>query len=378
MSKHQLNVLQVNKLYYPYIGGVETVVQLIAEGLKDEFNLKVLACQAFGLGRSETINGVPVVRSGAITPFWSVPLSPGFPFAFARLAREADIIHLHSPFPPGELFYSWLVKPLGKKLVVSWHSDIFRQRWLKPLYGRLVENVLASADRIIVATPNHISSSPQLSRYRDKCRVIPFGIDPRRFDLDGTERAEVDALRQRHGDFVLFAGRLSYYKGLEYLIRAMARVDGRLVVIGDGVLREKMEKLAAELGLGGRVVFLGRLSERELKLYFNACSVFCLPSIYNTEAFGLVQLEAMACGKPVVNTNLPTGVTYVSRDGETGLSVPPADPEALAAALSELLYNNRKRELFGRQARERVARTFTLEKMLKDIGDLYLSLDKGR
>lgn len=185
-----------------------------------------------------------------------------------------------------------------------------------------------------------------------------------KFDLDisGTEK------------IVLFVGRLSYYNGVEYLIEAMQSVNAKLLIDGDGKSREKLENMTVSLGLEERVKFLGKVSNELLKYCYQICDVFVLPSVEPTEAFGLVQLEAMAYGKPVINTLLPTGVPFVSIDGKTGLTVEPRNSKALADAINKLLSDDELRKKFGIQARNRVVENFTVDKMNEKILKVYQEL----
>ena len=185
-----------------------------------------------------------------------------------------------------------------------------------------------------------------------------------KFDLDisGTEK------------IVLFVGRLSYYNGVEYLIEAMQSVNAKLLIDGDGKSREKLENMTVSLGLEERVKFLGKVSNELLKYCYQICDVFVLPSVEPTEAFGLVQLEAMAYGKPVINTLLPTGVPFVSIDGKTGLTVVPKNSKALADAINKLLSDDELRKKFGIQARNRVVENFTVDKMNEKILKVYQEL----
>jgi glycosyltransferase involved in cell wall biosynthesis len=182
--------------------------------------------------------------------------------------------------------------------------------------------------------------------------VIPFGIDPE--ELGTVDAAEVEAVRARYGPrIVLAAGRLVYYKGFEYLVRAMAGVDAHLLIAGDGPLLGELRRVARDAGVAGKVTLLGRVPD--LRPLYHAADVFALPSVARSEAFGIVQLEAMACGVPVVNTALDTGVPFVSPHGVTGLTVPPADSGALAAALARLLGDSALRARMGSEGRARVA-----------------------
>jgi rhamnosyl/mannosyltransferase len=199
-------------------------------------------------------------------------------------------------------------------------------------------------------------------------RVIPFGIDAA--ELAQADPGEVGEIRRRFGGRIVFAaGRLVYYKGFEYLVRAMRGVDGRLLIAGDGPLRGVLERTAAELGLGDRVTLLGAVPD--LRPYYHAADVFALPSVARSEAFGIVQMEAMACGLPVVNTALDTGVPFVSPDGVTGVTIPPADPDALADVLTRLLDDPALRARLGAAGRARVAGELSAGTMARRTLDLY-------
>jgi rhamnosyl/mannosyltransferase len=185
-------------------------------------------------------------------------------------------------------------------------------------------------------------------------------------------RHEAEMIRARYGEnLMLFAGRLVYYKGLQYLIAAMPLVRGKLLIVGDGPLRGRLERQARELGVAERVSFLGRLSDRQLRVVYHACDVFVLPSTHSSEGFGIVQLEAMACRKPVVNTRLRTGVPYVSLDGVTGLTVEPANSGVLAEALNTLLADPELRRVYGENGRARVLQEFTVQLMAERIMRVY-------
>ncbi|UNC93603.1 glycosyltransferase [Candidatus Contubernalis alkaliaceticus] len=370
----RLRVLQVNKLYSPHIGGIEKIVQNIAEGLKDKLDIKVLVCQEKGRGANEVINGVEVIRSGSLGLYASMPLSPGFPLLLNRLSRDRDILHFHMPFPLGDLSYLFM-KPKNKKIVVSWHSDIIRQQfWLK-YYRSFLYKFLNLADKILVAAPANIEFSPFLKEFREKCMVIPYGIDDSPFQSkDMPEKIENIRNQYGGGPLLLFVGRLVYYKGLEYLIRAMGQVNARLLVIGHGPLLEQHKALVHKTGLEKRVFFLGEIDQEDMPLYYEACDIFVLPSSANSEAFGLVQLEAMACARPVINTLLPTGITFASLDRQTGITVPPLNSGALANAIKELLADEGLRKEYGYNARKRFQHYFTRDKMLNNILRLYEGL----
>lgn len=370
-KENKIKILQVNKLYHPWIGGVEQVVQDIAEGLKDQVNMEVLACEPKGRGESELINGVKVTKASSFGIYFGMPVSATLPFLLARKSRQADILHFHLPFPLGVVSHL-LMGSKSKKIVVSYHSDIVKQEKLLKLYRPFLHNFLDRADVVLPTSPRLLETSSHLGPYKNKCTPIPLSIDLDKFGHppEGNFDLEVSSEEQ----IVLFVGRLAYYKGLSYLIEAMEEVEAKLLIAGEGDLREELKEQVSSLGLEEKITFLGRVSDEELKHLYQHCDLFVLPSVKPSEAFGIVQMEAMAYGKPVVNTSLPTGVPYVSKDGETGLTVPPRNSEALAKAIKEILTDRNLREKFSKNAKERVREKFSREKMLNSIYSVYEGL----
>jgi len=231
-------------------------------------------------------------------------------------------------------------------------------------------HILRKVDRILVTSPNYQESSEVLRGLRDKCAVIPFGIDQTRFRTVSSESVERVRTLYGPGPWVLFVGVLRYYKGLNYLLEAIASVHARLLIVGDGPEGPALRQTAEGLGLGEKVVFVGAVPDSDLPAYYGAASVFCLPSSERSEAFGLVQLEALASGVPIVSTELGTGTSYVNSDGESGLVVPPRDASSLAGALERLVQDNALRQRLSAGARER-AEFFTAARMLADTAALY-------
>ena len=372
----KLRVLQVNKLYAPEIGGIERIVQVVAEGLRDRIAGEVLVCRVRGGSRVDWVNGVRVQRVASLGRLLSMPLAPTVPWHVWKRSREVDLVHFHSPFPLGELSLFLLRRDVPT--VVTWHSDIVRQKLLHRAYERILRKFLDRVGRVMVTSPMAVQSSAYLGAVPSKCRVVPLGVDLRRFELPEAARTGVRDIRRRFGEpLVLFVGRLVYYKGLHYLIRAMRDVAGSLLVVGSGDMRAALERQARQEGVDRRVHFVESASDAEVTGYLHACDLLVLPSTHSSEMFGIVQVEAMACGKPVVNTRLPTGVPYVSIDGLTGLTVAPGDAQALAAAISRLLDDHALRDRLGAQARARVEAEFTVERMLERVLDVYAEVAVG-
>ena len=369
----RIKILQISKFFYPHFGGMEKVVRDINVGLKENVKMKVLTCQVKGKGNKEIVDGIEVFRAGSIGTYFSVPISFTFPFLLKRLSKDRDILHFHLPFPLAVMSYL-LVRPKGK-IVVWWHSDILKPKNLYKLYKPFLRRFLNKVDKIIVATPFHIKNSDILNDFKNKCEVIPYGIDIERFNFTDKINDKVIKIRRKYGQkIILFIGRLIYYKGLEYLIQTMKSVDAKLLIIGEGYLKENLQKLVGKLKIENKVFFLGRVDDNDIVAYYHACDIFVLPSIEKTEAFGLVQLEAMACGKPIVNTNLPTGVPYVSQNELTGLTVPPKDAEALSSAINSLLNDKILRKKYGENGKRRVEKEFTKKIMIEKVFNVYKQL----
>lgn len=361
-----MKVLHIYKDYYPVLGGIENHLRLLAEGLaKRGLEVTVLVTSLTRETTTMEMNGVWVVKAGRLATLASTPLSPSLPLIVRHL--KPDIAHLHLPYPWGELAHLWLGR--AKRTVITYHSDIIRQRSLLRLYEPFLWRLLAKADRIIASSDRYLEGSIYLRRYADKSTVIPYGIDLMRFT---SPPPDAEAIRKRHGSpLLLFVGRLRYYKGIQYLLEAIRDTEARLIIVGKGPMEKEWLSLAKELGLAKRVTFLGEVSEEELPLYYHACDIFVLPASERSEAFGIVQLEAMACGKPVVCTELGTGTSYVNIHGLTGLVVPPHDPTALAEAIERLLSDPGLREEMGQRARERVEKEFSQERMIERTLALY-------
>ncbi len=339
-----MKILQVNKLYAPHIGGIEKVVQDIAEGLNDRLDIRTLVCQAKGKASNEIYNGVKLTRVKSWGIFFSMPVSFDFFKRFREMSKEADVILLHTPFPLSDIAV-WLFRPKCK-IIIWWHSDIIKQKIFRRLLSPFINFNLRRANSIITATEGHIKSSMYLKNYTDKCTVIPYGLDFSKYPIPSESDYLTKKLRNKTNFKLLFVGRLVYYKGIDVLLRAMENVsEAELFIVGSGPLSGKIPS---------GIHVLGSVPQEELLSAYADCDIFIFPSVANSEAFGLVQLEAMYYGKPVINTHLPTGVPNVSIHGETGLTVKPGDSAQLANAINDLIHDKEKRKRFGENAYKRV------------------------
>jgi rhamnosyl/mannosyltransferase len=360
-----MRVLQLGKFYDPFIGGMETVLKEICESLAEQVQFQVIVANT--RCRTEHENKkIPVTRVASMGRLFSCSMAPSFPLWARKF--DADLIHVHLPNPLAEL--SALIADREIPVVAQFHSDIVRQRSLLRLYAPLLDAFYRRANCIIVPTPRHIEVSRFVSKYREKCRIVPFGVSIPRFELDETGRKKVGELRDGLPS-VLCVGRLVTYKGVEFLIRAVQGIKARLWIAGAGPLDGSLRNLAQEKGIADRIEFLGQVSDQELVAYYHACDVFVLPSITNAEMFGVVQLEAMACRKPVISTNLPTGVSWVNQHGKTGYLVPPRNAEELAKRIKHLISNPQLREEMGEAGRMRVEQRFTSTKMAEAMLQVY-------
>jgi rhamnosyl/mannosyltransferase len=287
-----------------------------------------------------------------------------------KLAENADILHFHLPNPTAVM--SYLIAGLNRKAVATYHSDIVRQRKLALFYRPFLKCFLNRIDRIIATSPNYVEFSNILSQYRLKCQVVPLGIPLSRFTSQADNQLKVELLIQEHGmRLVLFIGKFRYYKGLHVFIEAMKQVNGKLLMIGEGYLEEDLKKQVAANELDGKVTFLGELSDNEATAFLRACDIVVLPSVERSEAFGIVQLEAMACGKPVICTELGTGTTFINQHQKTGIVVEPNNPDALANAVNLLLDNPNLRKQYGQAGFNRVEKYFSVDRMINDLIAVY-------
>lgn len=369
-----IRVLHVGKFYPPVPGGIEQVVRSLCENERPAIDSRVLVSNRGRKTLRETVDGVPVTRVGNIGYIGSVGLCPTLPLWLRRL--RADVLVIHEPNPIA-LVSMVLARPPGA-VVVWFHSEVVRPHWkYRLLYKPFLSAVLRRAARVIVTSPNLAHHAAELQDFRDKCVVVPLGVDTARLAPTPRVLAQAARIRTEHkGGIILFVGRLVPYKGVDVLLRALDGLDGldglepTVLLVGAGPLRATLEAQAQKLGLS-RVRFLGAVSDDEVAALYHAADIFTLPSVTRAEAFGVVQLEAMACGVPVVSTNLPSGVPWVNQHEKTGLVVPPGDADALRRALDTLLRDRPRREALGEAARDRVAREFTLERMARLTRAVY-------
>ncbi len=371
-----MRVLHVYKDYAPVFGGIEGHIQALARTQATRgLDVSILVTRhdgwhtTRGADAGASCEAPPhVIRAGRLLTARSTPMSPQLPFLLA--AARPDVVHLHAPYPPGEL--AQLLLRRGRATVIGYHSDVVRQRILGAVWRPLQKRLLRRADRVLVASHAYRQSSPVLCASGARCTVVPYGIDLDRFARP--DPARVEALRARFpGPKVLFVGRLRYYKGVGHLIDAIAegQPEIQLLIAGRGPMEATWRQRAAATDASHRIHFLGDVTTDDLPALYAAADLFVLPSTHRSEAFGIVLLEAMASGLPVISTELGTGTSEINRDGETGRVVPPSDPGAIASVLRNLLADDTTRQAMAAAGRARAARRYGVDTMVDAVDAVY-------
>lgn len=375
-----MKIIQTPARFYPFIGGVENYVYNLSQVLAElGQNIKVIcANEPEGL-TSEIIRGVEVRRLRYIGKIANTNITPGLPLAL--LGEDFDIVHAHLPTPWSADWSAIAARAKGRPLVLTYHNDIVGKGYEGRVAGLYnitgLQLLLKSASKIIITQPNYILSSNYLKSYKNKARVVPNGVDINRFRPRGDDNE-----RSKEGRVLFFLGlldRFHRYKGLDYLMQAMAAVnkkmpDVKLIVGGSGDLKGYYMDMAMHLGLSKNVDFLGHLSDEALPECYNRCDAFILPSVSSEqEGFGIVLLEAMACAKPVISTEI-VGVADDVKRSKAGRIVQPGDAGALAQAILDVLGNEEEAREMGRQGRRLVEEKYTWKKVGREMLRIYEEL----
>lgn len=370
-----MKVLHFYKTYYPdSYGGVQQVIFQLAEGASDY----CVESDVLFLSQSEKRYGAPMGKHHIHSSSLDFEVaSTGFSweviFRFRKLAAQADIIHYHFPWPFMDLVH--FIVGVKKPVVVSYHSDIVKQKYLLRLYSPLMRSFLRQADAIVAASPAYIENSKVLDLYKDKTSVIPYGLDESTYP--GVDLQILNGWRKKlPARFFLFVGALRYYKGLQFLLKAAALNKLPVVIVGSGGVELELHQLASELSLEN-VTFTGSLNDADKSALLRLCTAFVFPSYLPSEAFGISLLEAAMYSKPMISCEIGTGTTFINIAEDTGVVVPPADPVSLADAMRRLWEDETLCEKFGRQARLRFEQYFTAERMVYEYTELYKRLLSG-
>lgn len=364
-----LKVLHFYKTYFPdTYGGVEQVINQIARG-SNEFGVEteVLSLSLDPQAKTIEVDGHLVHRARQDFQISSTAFSFSVVMRFLQLAKRADIVHYHFPWPFMDMVH--FVTRVNKPTLVTYHSDIIRQKYLLKLYQPLMQKLLASVDRIVATSPNYLASSDVLNSFSHKVRVIPIGLDKSTYPNPSQDRLKY--WQNRAGKrFFLFVGLLRYYKGLHILMEAAKGLDYPIFIIGAGPVEQKLKAQVSLLGLRN-VYFLGRLSDEDKVALLTLCYCVVFPSHLRSEAFGISLLEGAMFGKPMISCEIGTGTTFINIAGETGLVVPPNDPQALRNAMSYLWEHPLEAAEMGHRAEERYWSHFTAKKMVSSYVHLY-------
>ncbi|GLS26972.1 glycosyltransferase family 4 protein [Marinibactrum halimedae] len=367
-----IKVLQVYRTYFPDTqGGLEEVIRQICRNTREEgvenrvFILSENPVPKV-IGREEA----QVHRFHRTFEVASCGVSVGALSGFKQLVEWADVVHYHFPWPFADLLH--LFSRASKPSVVTYHSDVVRQKTLLWFYRPFMRAFLNKVDVIVPTSENYFSSSRELGRYSEKIDVIPIGLDEDIYPEVSKEEQQV--VRERVGEgFFLFVGVLRYYKGLHILLDALQNTSVQCVITGAGPIEMKLKEQAVRLGLNN-VQFLGYVSDNEKVALYHLCRAVVFPSHLRSEAFGVTLIEGAMFGKPLISCEIGTGTTYVNADGETGIVVPPANAKALREAMLQLDEDEVLADRLGKAARARYERLFTGRLMGKCYAQLYKKL----
>jgi glycosyltransferase involved in cell wall biosynthesis len=363
-----MKVLHLGKFCPPNEGGIEIFSFDLLEALNKKGIKADLLC--FGENtREDSYNCFRFFACNMNLKLNSAPLSYDYIKTFRKIVKHYDIIHVHSPNPLAEI----LTLITDKKVIIHWHSDIVRQRISYFFYRPIQQKVLKKADKIIATSPQYLETSKQIKNFKDKAIVIPVGLNPKRLKIKEQDLREFDKIKEKINNkrVVLAVGRLIEYKGFEYLVEAsqFLKDDTVVLIAGRGPLYGTLKNKIEKLNLKDKILLLGRVNN--VSVYMKNCDLFCLPSVSRNEAFGLVLVEALYFGKPLVTTSVEgSGMNYVNKHNETGLVIPPKNSKALAEAINTILSNEKLYEKFSRNALERF-KEFEIDSIADKIINLY-------
>ncbi len=366
---NRMKVLHFYRTSFPdTMGGVEQVINQIARGTRVlGIKSEVLSLTPDRVPRTIEIDGYLAHRARRNLQIASTDFSTSVFLRFSELAEKADVIHYHYPWPFMDVVH--FAVGVKKPTVVTYHSDIIRQKHLLKLYRPLQQRFLASMDRIVATSPNYLSTSRILEKFSGKVDVIPIGLDKATYPEPTPDRLKYwrDNLGPK---FFLFVGVLRYYKGLHILLEAAQGTDYPVVIVGAGPIEQELKTQAAQLGLRN-IHFLGHLPDREKVALLTLCYGVVFPSHLRSEAFGISLLEGAMYGKPMISSEIGTGTTFINIGNDTGLVVPPSDPDALRHALRYLWEHPEEAATMGERAEKRYWQHFTAEQMVESYVDLY-------
>lgn len=367
-----MKILQLGK-FYPCYGGVEAVMFDLLKGISKRNIDCDMLCTHLKPGEKASIYDISthahVFCAKSLIKKYATMISPNMIFWLRRIANNYDIIHIHHPDPMAALAL-WLSNYKGK-VILHWHSDIIKQKKLLSLYRPLQNWLIRRASIIVGTTPVYIKQSNDLAKVQDKCTFLPIGIETMKWN----DEKVADIKKKFIGKHIVFSlGRLVHYKGFKYLVDAARYLPNDYVILigGSGPLNGELKQQIQDSKLADKVYLLGRISEEDLPSYYRAADIYCLSSIQKTEAFAIVQIEAMSCSRPVVATNIPgSGVQWVNADGESGINVDICDSKALATAIIKIVSNPNLYQKYSLGAFKRFNSLFRQDIMIDKCIDIY-------
>lgn len=341
-------------------GGIEAVIETMASGMSDKHtDVTVVAMSKSGKRETHKINAYTVELYPALFSVASMPVSFSYFLAIVRIIRTFDVIFLHFPFPFGDL--ATIFKSPKSRLFIIYHSDIVRQNWIaRMIYEPLRQITFRLSEIIITTSPNYLETSKLLGKIRHKTTVIPLGID----DPTKSDVVKPQISFDFEAPFFLFVGALRYYKGLATLLEASKQTKCNILIVGIGEQERQLTEMIRQEKITS-VMLAGTLPNQEKAYCYQKCVGVVFPSDMRSEAFGVTLIEGAAFSKPLISCEIGTGTTYINLDGETGIVIPPNDPDSLANAMKSLLCDLQKAKDIGRSARQRYEAGFTSDLMVR-------------
>lgn len=371
-------ILHISKYYYPFSGGTEQIARDVVLSLKNEYIQKVIAFNDEKKDKIDNVDGIEVVKCGCFTKIAAQSLSISYERNLHNLMEDfnPDIVVFHYPNPFVAALLLRELKKSKAKLVLYWHLDIVRQKYLKLLFTSQNKSLLARADKIIATSPNYIEGSKWLQSVKTKCIVIPNCINVERMEITQEIEKKVLNIRAQNKNktICVAVGRHTEYKGFSYLIQASKFLDDsfHIYITGTGELTEKLHEEARG---DKKITFTGRIDDDELKSLILASDLFCFPSITKNEAFGLALAEGMYYEKPAITFSIQgSGVNYVSLDKVTGIEVENRNVKKYADAMRLLAQNEELRMKYGKAGKKRIEENFLSTQFTKNIRNMFKSI----
>jgi glycosyltransferase involved in cell wall biosynthesis len=366
-----MKIIHLGKFYPPEYGGIETVTFDLVEGLNNQGVKADVLCSNKGKETKVDLSNPSyrVIRAGTLAVINSTSISLKLISELKKCIDQYDAVHIHLPNPMANLAI-WLIRPTCK-VYLHWHSDIVKQKHMLKLYAPWLKWLIKRSDGIIATSQQYANSSKWLAPNMDKVSIIPIGVTDKSKNASAALVAQIKS-EHKNKKIILSIGRSAIYKGISYLIEACKYTNDNIVVLIGGPGVESFLPLIKKLGLEYKVKIIGTIPDQQLASYYAACDIFCLPSIYRSEAYGIVQVEAMSFSKPIISCDISgSGVSWVNEHEKSGLLVPPSNAYALASAINRLCEDDLLRNKMAIYARVRFEQELTSEKMVGKTIKMY-------